>query len=112
MPKRRKLTLLKKDLIEVVEREVAALVESVALLVRHGTAHEIIDRLNATDPARTRPKRILPCIAPGCRNMSKGPRFHYLCEDHRNAPKRDWTAWQKAQKPRKAQAPSESAERD
>ena len=38
-------------------------------------------------------KRILPCIAPGCTNQSKGPRFHYLCEKHMNAPKRDYEAW-------------------
>jgi hypothetical protein len=40
--------------------------------------------------------RILPCIAPGCGKPSKGPRFHFLCEDHRDAPKREWTAWKKA----------------
>jgi len=38
-------------------------------------------------------KRLLPCIAPGCGNPSKGPRFHYLCEKHMNAPKKDYEAW-------------------
>ena len=38
-------------------------------------------------------KRILPCIAPGCGNTSKGPRFHYLCEKHMNAPRKDYEAW-------------------
>jgi hypothetical protein len=43
--------------------------------------------------ASTRAKRLLPCIAPGCTNASKGPRFHYLCEKHREAPKKDYEAW-------------------
>jgi hypothetical protein len=44
--------------------------------------------------ASGRAKRLLPCIAPGCTNPSKGPRFHYLCEKHRAAPKKEYEAWQ------------------
>jgi hypothetical protein len=40
-------------------------------------------------------KRVRPCIAPGCKNTSKGPRFHFLCDEHRTAPKKEWEAWQK-----------------
>src|SRR5262245_32723807 len=45
-----------------------------------------------------RKKRIIACIAPGCKNMSKGPRFHYLCDEHRGAKKSDYEAWRKAKK--------------
>lgn len=38
-------------------------------------------------PAEARPKRILPCRVPGCKNPSTGPRFRYLCRDHRGLPK-------------------------
>ena len=56
---------------------------------------EAARRIKAAGPALPGP-RILPCIAPGCDQPSKGPRFHYLCEEHRRASKREWTAWRKA----------------
>jgi hypothetical protein len=53
-------------------------------------------------PVGSRKKRLLPCIAPGCTNPSKGPRFHYLCEKHRDAPKRDYQAWRLKAKEKRA----------
>jgi hypothetical protein len=54
-------------------------------------------------PPGSRKKRVLTCIAPGCTNPSKGPRFHYLCAKHMNAPKRDYEAWRlKAKAARRA----------
>ena len=44
------------------------------------------------------------CICPGCKKLSKGPRFHFLCEIHRNAPKREWSAWQAQDKERRKTA--------
>jgi hypothetical protein len=35
------------------------------------------------------------CIKPGCRKKSKGPRYHHLCEEHKDTPKRQMRAWQK-----------------
>ena len=35
-----------------------------------------------------------PCIVPGCDKPSKGPRFHFLCEDHRNADEQQIKTWQ------------------
>ena len=32
------------------------------------------------------------CRYPGCKNRSKGPRFHYLCEQHLKLPKAKVTA--------------------
>ena len=49
-------------------------------------------------------RRILPCIAPGCKNPSKGPRFHYLCEEHMGAPKKDYEAWREKRKEKEARA--------
>ena len=39
--------------------------------------------------------RDLSCIAPGCRNKSKGPRFHYLCDKHMETPKKQYEQWRK-----------------
>ena len=36
------------------------------------------------------------CIAANCKNPSKGPRFHFLCETHRKAPKAQVAKWQQA----------------
>lgn len=47
-------------------------------------------------PGRPKARRLLPCIAPKCAKPSKGPRFHYLCEDHRKASRADYTAWRDA----------------
>jgi len=36
------------------------------------------------------------CIAPDCKNPSKGPRFHHLCEEHKRAPLKQVRTWQRA----------------
>jgi hypothetical protein len=98
---RRKKNDLSDRLSEVVQGHVEALVEAITQMVRQNTAREIADLIggNGRLPAlRARKKRILPCIAPGCKNASKGPRFHYLCEKHRDAPKKDWETWQAAKR--------------
>lgn len=43
-----------------------------------------------------------PCIAPGCRRQSKGPRFHFLCEDHMDAPTLKILEWQAIAKKKRA----------
>ena len=35
------------------------------------------------------------CLKPGCDNPSKGPRFRFLCEDHKDAAMRNVNAWRK-----------------
>jgi hypothetical protein len=49
-------------------------------------------------PAKRSVKRWSPktCIKPGCNNAPNGPRFHFLCKTHQDAPKKDWEAWYKA----------------
>lgn len=47
-------------------------------------------------PGVAKPKRILPCIAAGCKNLSKGPRFRYLCDEHKKASKKQSDAWRAA----------------
>jgi hypothetical protein len=34
------------------------------------------------------------CIAKGCRHANKGPRFHFLCVDHRGASMKTIAIWQ------------------
>ncbi len=38
--------------------------------------------------------RKITCIAPGCRKPSKGPRYHYLCDSHRDAKAKQVSEWQ------------------
>jgi len=92
------------ELRELVSRSISALVDAIHQHTRKNMAAGVrafIAEKGATvgrigrrgrRPGLTK-KRILPCIAPGCTNTSKGPRFHYLCEKHMNAPKRDYEAW-------------------
>ena len=97
---RRKKNDISVRLAEVVQGHVSALVEAITQMVRQNTAREIAEMIggNGKLALRARRKRILPCIAPGCKNPSKGPRFHYLCDKHRDAPKKDWETWQAAKR--------------
>src|SRR5262245_55317648 len=88
-------------LSDVVAEHIVALVEAITDMVRQDTAREIADLVGGSSSLalrRARRRRILPCIAPSCKNPSKGPRFHYLCDDHRDAPRREWEAWQEARR--------------
>ncbi len=49
----------------------------------------------AAAPARQATGRPQTCIAPGCTNANKGPRFHYLCETHKGVAKPTYETWQK-----------------
>lgn len=102
---RRRRNDITKQLSEVVQGHIDALVEAITAMVRQNTANEIaaIYGGNGKIPGlRARKKRILPCIAPGCKNASKGPRFHYLCDEHRDAPKKDWEVWQQKQREKRS----------
>lgn len=74
---------------EEIRRNVATEIQTYLTASGSGRAGRIARRL----PGAKRKKRILPCIAPGCNNPSKGPRFHYLCAKHMDAPKKDYEAW-------------------
>jgi hypothetical protein len=102
---RRRKNDITKQLNEVVQGHVEALVEAITAMVRQNTAREIADLIGGNGKIaglRPRKKRILPCIAPGCKNPSKGPRFHYLCDKHRDAPKKDWELWQSSQREKRS----------
>ncbi|MSP15658.1 MAG: hypothetical protein EXR73_03420 [Myxococcales bacterium] len=43
-------------------------------------------------------RKIVPCIAPDCSNPSKGPRFHYLCDKHKDASKKEYDGWRAAKR--------------
>jgi hypothetical protein len=89
---------------DIVSRYVGELVAAISQEFRRGIADEVRDFIASNGPStalvagRTRRagagrKKIVGCIAPGCSNASKGPRFHYLCEKHKDAPKKDYEAW-------------------
>jgi hypothetical protein len=74
---------------EEIRRNVASEIQTYLTAAGGGRPGRIARRL--AGPKRK--KRILPCIAPGCANPSKGPRFHYLCAKHMDAPRKDYEAW-------------------
>ena len=39
--------------------------------------------------------RIRKCVAPGCTNDNRGPRFGYCCIQHESAPKKQKEAWRR-----------------
>ena len=91
-------------LSEIVTRYVSDLVAALNQHLRRNMADEVRDFIAShgggtavvagrTRRAGTGRKRVVQCIAPGCTNPSKGPRFHYLCEKHKDAPRKDYEAW-------------------
>lgn len=97
---------------DIVTRYVDQMVLALSAEIRRSVADEIRQHFakggtaarGAAPALRRRRKRIRPCIAPGCTNPSKGPRFHYLCDKHRGAPKKDYEAWRKAKREKQAAA--------
>ncbi len=109
--RRRRHTSINPALEEIVSEHVNELVSTLADVIRQQVADEItgffangargrlpaMGRL-ATVGRKHRSRREMACIAPGCTNTSKGPRFHYLCDKHKDAPKKEYTEWQAARK--------------
>ena len=98
-------------LAEIISRHVDDLVSAVRKEVRLSVADEVRGFLTGNGAAnvlgvragrRLGRRRVVGCIAPGCPNPSKGPRFHYLCEKHKDAPKKDYEAWRKARQEKQA----------
>ena len=87
----------------IVSGSIDQLVAAITEEIRRNVASEIqgyltnaggrAGRIAARRLGAPRKKRIKPCIAPNCTNPSKGPRFHYLCEKHMDAPKKEYEAW-------------------
>ncbi|MFH0901736.1 MAG: hypothetical protein V2A73_13995 [Pseudomonadota bacterium] len=109
----------------IVTEWVGNLVNEVALAVRTDVVNELrsfftqreedeaseVQRItNRLMVGRLRTRRSMTCIAPGCKNVSKGPRFHYLCEEHAGVPAKDYQAWQKARRARLAGERADAAE--
>jgi hypothetical protein len=70
-------------------RDIADEVRS--FIASNGTGSSAAARVGGRGMAKR--KRLVKCIAPGCTNPSKGPRFHYLGEKHRDAPRKEYEAW-------------------
>jgi hypothetical protein len=111
---------IENEIEDVIQRHVANAVAEVADLLKARVAGAIGIENGRTreHPTRKTPKgrpatvaRVakkrtpgggVTCIAPNCNKTSKGPRFHFLCDNHRTAPKAKWTAWAAAAKKKKA----------
>lgn len=97
--------MLDTRIASLVEGHIQDLVFAITRAVRENLAEEIRVYVAGGDgrmlsPTLIRVKgkrrpRDLACIAPGCRNRSKGPRFHYLCDKHVDTPKKQYEAWRK-----------------
>jgi hypothetical protein len=57
----------------------------------------------AKKPPKKDPRAGVPCIS-GCGKTSLGPRWRYLCADHKDAPKKDVAKWTAARKQAKLDA--------
>ncbi len=107
MARPRRRTEIDDRIGELVRTYVNQLVSAISMEVRRNLGEELQSYFaggNGVAPRGRggrgllrRPRR-MDCIAPGCKNQSKGPRFHYLCDDHLNASKKDVEAWRKARK--------------
>lgn len=106
---------LENRIASLVQQHVNQLVSTITRAVRDNIAEELRDYVSGSRNGRIalRPikktSRDLSCIAPGCKNKSKGPRFHYLCEKHVGAPRRQYEVWRKTKMKERAQARSQSA---
>jgi hypothetical protein len=85
------------QLVAMVTAHVQELVELIANAMRRNLAEEL-SALIVTPAGGRASRRLLPCMAPGCSNPSKGPRFHYLCDEHKGAKKSLIVAWRQARK--------------
>ncbi len=63
----------------MVERELASRIQAEVARV---TSAAFGGKRLADGRRRTGRKLDMRCRYPGCKNRSKGPRFHFLCEDH------------------------------
>lgn len=98
---------LAREMDRIVSKCVIAARTELEGLLRKAITSELADylhgapRANGATPApAARPPRrksgavqMRPCIAAGCKEMSKGPRFRYLCDRHRSAPKKRIDKW-------------------
>ena len=89
-------------LTQLVTTHVNNLVEVINAEVRKNLAEELAQVLGGTSAKLAQPKvkkeRVRkPCIAKGCRNLSKGPRFKFLCDDHKKASKASVEAWKRGE---------------
>jgi hypothetical protein len=92
----------------LVQAHVSELVNALTRAVRTNLADELKSYFSGTNGqmlqlkgrrgVRPGTKRRMDCLAPSCKNLSKGPRFRYLCPDHMNSSKKDVEAWRKARK--------------
>jgi hypothetical protein len=82
---------------ELIGKHLGVVIAHVTEAVRAGLLADLAELLNTraeTAPRRpARPRKIFPCIKPGCGKPSKGPRFHYLCADHLGASKDEVASW-------------------
>ena len=73
-----------------------AIRKEMAKLVANGITGEALKNGNGQHSRRRakKAKNIRPCIVPECGKPSRGPRFHFLCADHReDATKTEIKKW-------------------
>ena len=90
------------SLVKIIEQSVASMTRALTGAIRDAVKAELrgVRALRGRAGAVGRPKKrnILPCIAEGCDKPSKGPRFRYLCDEHKGAGVRQVEEWRAAKK--------------
>ncbi|MBI4509743.1 MAG: hypothetical protein HY698_08895 [Deltaproteobacteria bacterium] len=96
-------TPLDRELSKTVSLHVDQLVATISQVVRENIAIQVTEYLSSRAlgsgrlaELREGRRNVRGCIAPGCSNPSKGPRFRYLCQQHKNASKKEVEAWREA----------------
>ena len=92
---------LDRRLTDIVTQQVEHLVAAIEEALRQNIAsdlHAYLGEGGGRALGLTRRRQIKQCIAPGCTNPSKGPRFHYLCEGHKGAGKKKYVEWRRARR--------------
>lgn len=79
------------QLEQFVQDRLSVLVKEITNAVRRNLADEVQKVLSA--PASNTRRE---CIATDCHNSAKGPRWKYLCDDHKKAPLSAIDKWQVA----------------
>lgn len=109
------LEMDRKYITKLVASELVKQADKVANLVIDAVIAHLTEGLRAQAEPATKKRRAVrtarpkvSCIA-GCGKQSLGPRWSYLCKDHKDAPKKDIAKWKEARRKKQDKIASKGA---